>query len=151
MAFCIEQRRIHYRRVSLWVRRLLLATCLSNLSHAHRYDVRVASGAFISLVSVVTTRLGSAEDVGLRTGVQMTVMSLGEHVYIPLADSTESRRPLQELWPALLSQVQFCSAQNLSTELESMQVRIVFSACAVGTHLTDSLSQAPWSSDLSLS
>lgn len=48
-------------------------------AHAHRSHASVASGAFISLFPVVTTRLGRAEDVGLRTGVQMTIMSLGQH------------------------------------------------------------------------
>ena len=51
----------------------------------------VASGAFISLFPVVTTRLGSAEDVGLRTGVQMTFMSLGALAGPPISGAIQQQ------------------------------------------------------------
>ncbi|GJE91219.1 MFS general substrate transporter [Phanerochaete sordida] len=51
----------------------------------------VASGAFVSLFPIVTMRLGSVEDVGLRTGVQMTVMSLGALAGPPISGAIQQR------------------------------------------------------------
>ncbi|EKM50482.1 uncharacterized protein PHACADRAFT_213401 [Phanerochaete carnosa HHB-10118-sp] len=48
-----------------------------------------ASGAFVSLFPVVTTRLGGVEDVGLRTGVQMTFMSLGALAGPPISGAIQ--------------------------------------------------------------
>lgn len=82
----------------------------------------VASGAFVSLFSMVTTRLGKVEDVGVRTGVQMTIMSLSQRTILHLISVCANNTRVQEHWLGHQSQAQ--SSRVLDRSMVSVSMRV---------------------------